>query len=209
MALFSILLEVFESIPIITSDILLALVYGGVLLGIGVGLIIKCGGCVDGTESVAIVISKNTSLSVGQIVLMFNLIIFAIAGFMFGANRALYSLLTYFITFKIIDFVNDGLEKVKSVMIISENGTSLAETIYRRLGRTCTLLEGTGLITGSKSILYVVVTRLEIPEIKRIVDEEDSSAFVTISDVSEIVGNHIKSTTAMNRIKKSKKSKLS
>lgn len=209
MALFSILLEVFESMPIITSDILLAMVYGGVLLGIGVGLIIKCGGCVDGTESIAIVISKNTSLSVGQIVLMFNLIIFAIAGFMFGANRALYSLLTYFITFKIIDFVNDGLEKVKSVMIISENGTSLAETIYRRLGRTCTLLEGTGLITGSKSILYVVVTRLEVPEIKRIVDEEDSSAFVTISDVSEIIGNHIKSTTAMNRIKKSKKSKAS
>lgn len=203
--LFSILLEVFQEAPPVTDDILLAMVYGGVVLGIGVGLIIKCGGCVDGTESVAIVISKNTSFSVGQVVLIFNLLIFAVAGFVFGIDRALYSLLTYFITYNLIDLVNDGLEKVKSVMIISENGSSIASKIYKRLGRTCTSLEGSGLITGTKSILYVVVTRLEVAEIKRIVDEEDQSAFVTISDVSEIVGNHIKSTKAMHNVKKNSK----
>ena len=176
MVVFAILLDFFEGSPRITDDILLAMVYGGVLLGIGVGFIIKCGGCVDGTESVAIVISKKTSLSVGQVVLMFNLIIFS-----------------------------DGLEKVKSVMIISENGNNIAGEIYKRLGRTCTLLDGSGLITGSKSILYVVVTRLEVSVIKRIVDEEDKSAFVTVSDVSEIIGNHIKSTKEMANLKRKKK----
>lgn len=205
MALFSLLLEVFEEAPEVTDDILLAMVYGGVLLGIGCGLIIRCGGCVDGTESVAIVISKNSSFSVGQVVLIFNLIIFGSAGFIFGIDRALYSLLTYFITYKIIDLVNEGLEKAKSVMIISESCSNIAGEIYKRLGRTCTLINGTGLITGSKSVLYVVVTRLEVPEIKRIVDEEDQSAFVTISDVSEIVGKHIKSTKEIENVKSKKR----
>ena len=205
MSLFAILLELFEGSPPITNDILLAMVYGGLLLGIGVGLIIKCGGCIDGTESVAIVISKNTTFSVGQVVLVFNLIIFGVAGFIFGANRALYSLLTYFITFKVIDLVNDGLEKVKAVMIISENGNGIAKEIYEHLGRTCTLMDGAGLLTGAKSVLYVVVTRLEISEVKHIVEEEDASAFVTISDVSEIVGNHIKSTRAIKEVKKKKR----
>ena len=207
MSLFSILVEVFEEAPMVTDDIILALVYGGVILGFGVGLIIKCGGCVDGTESVAIVISKKTSFSVGQIVLFFNLIIFGVAGFIFGVDRALYSLLTYFITYKIIDLVSEGLEKGKAVMIISNAGDKIANDIYARLGRTSTFLEGAGLISGSKSVLYVVVTRLEISEIRRIVSEEDESAFVTISDVAEIIGKHIKSTKEIDNINVSKNSK--
>ena len=207
MSLFSILVEVFEEAPMVTDDIILALVYGGVILGFGVGLIIKCGGCVDGTESVAIVISKKTSFSVGQIVLFFNLIIFGVAGFIFGVDRALYSLLTYFITYKIIDLVSEGLEKGKAVMIISNAGDKIAKDIYSRLGRTSTFLEGTGFISGEKSVLYVVVTRLEISEIRRIVSEEDESAFVTISDVAEIIGKHIKSTKELDNINDSKNSK--
>jgi len=205
MIFFAVLLEVFEEAPMVTDDILLAMVYGGVVLGLGVGLIIRCGGCIDGTESVAIVINKNTSFTVGQVVLVCNLIIFGIAGFIFGIDRALYSLLTYFITYKIIDLVNEGVEKAKSVTIISENGNLIAEQVYKRLGRTCTLIDGSGLITGTKSILYVVVTRIEISEIKRIVDEADSSAFVTISDVSEIIGNHIKSTKELNNLNNKKR----
>lgn len=202
MTVFSIFVELLDKVKIsFTDDILLAMVYGGVLLGIGVGLIIKCGGCNDGTESVAIVISKKTSFSVGQIVLMFNLVIFTIAGFMYGIDRALYSLLTYFITFNIIDLVNEGLEKGKAAMIITENGQVIANEIYKRLGRTCTLLEGSGLISGSKIILYVVVTRIEIFELRKIVDEADDSAFVTITDVSEIIGKHMKSTKEIDNLK--------
>lgn len=211
MTLFSLLVEIFEEAPMVTDEIILALVYGGVILGLGVGLIIKCGGCVDGTESLAIVLSKKASLSVGQIVLIFNLVIFAVAGFFFGVDRALYSLLTYFITYKVIDLVSEGLEKGKAVMIISEAGDVIATEVYKRLGRTCTFLEGSGLITGKKSVLYVVVTRIEISELRRIVDEEDESAFVTVSDVSEIIGKHIKSTKELNNLdinkKKEKKKK--
>lgn len=208
MGIFAVFVELLDKVNMMfTHDIILAMIYGGVLLGIGVGLIIKCGGCNDGTESVAIVISKKTSFSVGQIVLMFNLVIFTIAGFMFGIDRALYSLLTYIITFKVIDLVNEGLEKGKAAMIITENGQVIANEIYKRLGRTCTLLEGSGLISGSKIILYVVVTRLEIFELRKIVDDADSSAFVTVTDVAEIIGKHVKSTKEIDNLHISNKKK--
>ena len=107
MILFSCSLSVFQYIEAITEQMLLATVYGGVLLGIGVGIVIHSGGCVDGTESVALVISKKSSLSVGQVVLLFNLVIYGVAGLIFGLDRAMYSLLTYFITFKVIDLVSE------------------------------------------------------------------------------------------------------
>ena len=120
MLCFSLFLTCFENLAQFVDDILLATVFGGALYGIGVGIVIRFGGCVDGTESVAIVISKKTSLSVGQIVLFFNLIIFMIAGFIFGVDRSLYSLLTYFITSKVVDFVSTGLEQAKAAMIITD-----------------------------------------------------------------------------------------
>lgn len=119
MTLFSILLAVFSDLKNATQDPLLAVVFGGVLLGVGVGLVLRGGGCLDGTETVALLISRKTRLSVGQIVFGCNVIIFAAAGLLFGLDRAMYSLLTYFITFKIIDVVENGMEEVKSVMIIS------------------------------------------------------------------------------------------
>ena len=109
MVVFSILLEQFKPVNELTNDILLATVFGGVLLGIGVGFVIRYGACLDGTEVVAILISKKTSFSVGQVVMFFNFFIYATASLLFGWDRALYSILTYFITFKIIDMVSDGL----------------------------------------------------------------------------------------------------
>ena len=199
--LFSVSLELVKGWHTFTEDMLLATVYGGLLLGIGVGLVIRCGGCVDGTESVAIVISKKTNFSVGQIVMCFNLIIYTVAGFIFGFDRALYSLLTYFITFKVIDFVSEGLEQAKAAMIITSQGTHLSDEIYKRLGRTTTTIKGKGLIPGDKEVLYCVITRVEIFELKRIVEQMDESAFVTILEVSDIIGNHIKSTNSIKKIK--------
>ena len=193
MLCFSLFLSFFEIVNPFTEEILLATVFGGALLGIGVGLVIRSGGCVDGTESVAIVISKKTNFSVGQIVLIFNLVIYTVAGFIFGFDRAMYSLLTYFITFKVVDFVSEGLEQAKAAMIITEKGTKLSKEIYNNLGRTCTFLKGKGLISGEKEVMYCVLTRIEIFELRRIVEEMDESAFVTITDVSDIIGNHIKS----------------
>ena len=175
-----------------TSEPLLAVVFGGVLLGAGIGLVLRGGGCLDGTETVALLISRKTNFSVGQIVFSINIIIYAAAGLLFGWDRALYSLLTYFITFKVIDMVENGMEEAKSVMIITQDGTAMADTIFQQLGRTCTILEGTGLISGNKAVLYCVITRLELPAMRRIIHNADQSAFVTVSDVSEIIGNHIK-----------------
>ncbi len=200
MGLFSLCLNLFHNVAPLTEQILLATVFGGVLLGVGVGLIIHFGGCVDGTESVAIVISKKTSLSVGQVVLCFNLIIYTVAGFIFGLDRALYSLLTYFITFKVIDFVSEGLEQAKAALIITSEGTLLAEAIYKRLGRTVTFIKGQGLISGDKEVLYCVLTRIEIFELKKIVEEMDESAFITILEVSEVIGEHIKSNKKMKKV---------
>lgn len=194
MILFSFMLELFRDIPEITSTELLAVVFGGVLLGVGVGTVLRYGGCLDGTEIVALLLSKKTNFSVGQIIFVINIVIYAAAGVLFGWDRALYSLLTYFITFKLIDMVEEGMEQAKAVMIITNEGKNIADSLYKRLGRTCTLLEGTGLISGRKVVLYCVVTRIELAELKRIIKEDDESAFVTVTDVSEIIGKHIKRT---------------
>lgn len=193
MAVFSSFLGVFEHMKEVTNQEILVVVFGGVLLGIGVGLILRYGGCLDGTEIVAMLLSHHMEFSVGQIVLFFNIIIYAAAGFLFGPDRALYSLLTYFITSKVIDIVENGMEQGKSVMIITDHGKDIADKIYSQLGRTCTQMEGKGMVSnGKKTVLYCVITRVEVPAIKKIINDADVSAFMTISDVSEIVGNHIK-----------------
>lgn len=194
MILFSILLEVFGNYSPLIDDTLLATVYGGIMLGVGCGLIIKEGGCLDGTEIVAILINRKKSVSVGQVVLCFNIVIYGAAIFVFGAERALYSLLTYFITYKVIDMVSDGLNSAKAAFIITDDGRKIASEILKRLGRTVTVLSGEGIIShGDKRVLYTVITRFEVSILKDILNEVDDSSFVTVFDVSEIIGNHIKS----------------
>ena len=118
---------------------------------------------------------------------------------MFGWDRAMLSLLTYFITFKIIDVVQEGMEQAKAALIISENAQELADSIYQQLGRTCTFISAEGLVSGSgKTVLYCVITRVEVNQLKRIIRNADVSAFVTISEVSEIIGNHIKNSSAID-----------
>ncbi|MEI3339703.1 MAG: YitT family protein [Eubacterium sp.] len=194
MVIFSIFLEIFAPWVNATDQYLLAVCFGGVILGAGVGIIIRWGGCLDGTETVAILLNRKFKMPVGRTVLIFNIVIYIIAGFLFGFERAMYSLLTYFITSKIIDLVETGLEQAKAAMIITDEGKEIADKIYEQLGRTVTMLEGEGLISGKKVVLYCVLNRLEIFELKRIINEVDASAFIAISDVSEIIGKHIKQT---------------
>lgn len=192
-AIFSSMLEVFTTLEPITDSELLAVVFGGVILGIGVGIVLRFGGCIDGTEVAAMLLSKKVGISTGGIIFAFNIVIYSVAGFCFDWQSAMYSLLAYFITFKIIDIVEVGLEGAKAAMIITDHADALANEIYQRLGRTCTFISAEGLVSGSrKTVLYCVITRVEVNELKRIIHDADISAFVTISEVSEILGNHIK-----------------
>lgn len=193
MIIFSYFLSYFESLDTFTNDILSTVVFGGALLGIGVGIVLKYGACVDGADIIAIYFSKKSSFSNGQIIIFLNVFIYLFAGFYFGWDRAMHSLITYFFSFKMIDFIDEGLEQAKEVRIITTNGENISKNIYDKLGRTVTILEGEGFISNSKKmVLYTVISKLEIPELKRIVKEDDNSAFVVISDVSEIYGKHIK-----------------
>ena len=200
MILFSILLEVCHNYTPLIDDTLLATVYGGILLGVGCGLIIKEGGCLDGTEIIAIIINRKKSVSVGQVVFVFNVFIYGAAIFVLGAERALYSLLTYFVSYKVIDMVSDGLNSAKAAFIITDDGKEIAEEILKKLGRTVTVLSGEGIIShGDKRVLYTVITRFEVSILKDILNEVNDSSFVTIFDVSEIIGNHIKSKPIIDR----------
>lgn len=171
-------------IPGLTQDIFLATVFGGIILGIGVGLIIRNGGSLDGTEIVAIIMDKKVSFSIGEIVMFFNLFILGSAGFVFGWDRAMYSLIAYFIAFKTIDVVVEGLDEAKAIMIISDKHKDISEAIIARLGRGLTILDGKGGYKGiPTNVLYVVVSRLEVAKLKSIIHDLDENALVTIGSV--------------------------
>ncbi|MFL0251366.1 YitT family protein [Clostridium neuense] len=176
----------------LTHDILLASVFGAVILGVGVGLIIRNGGSLDGTEMVAIILDKRISFSIGEIVMFFNVFILSSAGFVYGWDRAMYSLITYFIEFKVIDIIVEGVDESKSVMIISDKHKDILSAIHDRLGRGVTILDGKGGYKGiSTNVLYTVVSRLEVSKLKRIVHDFDENALVTIGSV-EVSGKKYK-----------------
>jgi uncharacterized membrane-anchored protein YitT (DUF2179 family) len=177
----------------LTIDPLLAAVFGGIILGTGVGLVIRSGGSLDGTEIVAIVFTKKLPMSVGEIVMFFNLFILASAGFVFGWNNAMYSLIAYYIAFKMIDLTIEGFEESKSVWIISERNQEIASSIIDRLGRGVTYLNGEGAYTGNeKKVIFCVITRLEEAKLKSIVDEIDPKAFLAVGNIHDVKGGRFK-----------------
>lgn len=188
----SIGVSLLHPIPGLTQDVLLAAVFGGIILGAGVGLIIRNGGSLDGSEIVAIIFDKKVSFSIGEIVMFFNFFILSSAGFVFGWDRAMYSLIAYFIAFKVIDIVVEGVDESKAVMIVSEEYKEISEALIARLGRGVTLLDGKGGYKGLETIvIYVVVSRLEISKLKSIVHGFDEDALVTIGTV-EVAGKRYK-----------------
>ena len=176
-----------------TDDLLLATVFGGIVLGIGVGLVIRYGGSLDGTEILAILFSSNSAFSVGEIIMFFNLAIFTVAGFVFTWEQAMYSVLAYFIAYKTIDVVIEGLDESKSVYIISDEVDEIGDAIMDRLGRGVTFLHGEGAYTGdSKKIIFTIITRLEEAKLKSIVEDIDKHAFIAIGNIAEVRGGRFK-----------------
>ncbi|MEY9977222.1 uncharacterized membrane-anchored protein YitT (DUF2179 family) [Lysinibacillus sp. RC79] len=176
-----------------TQDTLLATVFGGMILGIGVGIVIRYGGSLDGTEILAILFNRKTPFSVGEIIMFFNLLIFMVAGFVFTWEQAMYSILAYYIAYKMIDIVIQGMEESKSVYIISDDIDEIGQTIMDRLGRGVTFLHGEGAYTGNdKKVIFTVITRLEESKLKSIVAEIDDHAFLAIGNIAEVKGGRFK-----------------
>jgi len=189
----SIFTSLFYPIPAFTDDILLAAIFGGIILGVGVGLVIRYGGALDGTEILAILINKKAPFSVGEIIMFFNLFILGAAGFVFTWDRAMYSILAYIIAFKTIDVVVLGLEQSKSAWIFSNKNKEIGDAILARLGRGVTYMNGEGAYSGDDTkVIFCVITRLEEAELKNIVDEIDTTAFLAIADIAEVRGGRNK-----------------
>ncbi|MBK5490990.1 uncharacterized membrane-anchored protein YitT (DUF2179 family) [Bacillus sp. RC218] len=189
----SILTTLFHPIPAFTDDILLATIFGGMALGVGVGLVIRYGGALDGTEILAILVNKKIPFSVGEIVMFFNVFILGAAGFVFSWDRAMYSILAYVIASKAIDTVVNGFEQSKSVWIISEQQEELGEAINSQLGRGVTYLHGEGAYTGdNKKVIFCIINRLEEAKLKSLIEELDPAAFLAVADITEVRGGRFK-----------------
>ena len=182
--------------PDVTSDKLLTAVFGGFFIGAGIGLAIRGGAVLDGTEIAALLVSKSSNLlRVGDVILILNIFIFAAAAFFLGIEIALYSILTYFAASKTIDFLLHGIEEYTAVTIISERSDDIREAIVSHLKRGVTVYKGRGGRSGTdQDILYCVVTRLEIGRIKNVVKEIDPNAFMVIHPLSDADGGIIKKT---------------
>lgn len=183
--------------PIITSDKLLIAFFGGFFLGLGIGLSIRGGCVIDGTEVLAIYSSKKTALTVGDFILLLNIIIFSVAAYLINIETALYAILTYLVASKTVDFVVHGIEEYISVMIVSKQSEEIKKVIVEKMGRGVTLLKGKSGYGkhGHQSeydVIFSVITRLEIQKLKTEITKIDDSAFVVETSVNDIKGGMIK-----------------
>lgn len=176
-----------------TNDLLLATVFGGIILGVGVGIILKSEASLDGTEMLSLIVSRKFGFSVGEFILFINVFIYAVAGLVFGWESAMYSVMTYFIGSRVIDSVMEGFNSSKSVRIISDMSEQIGEELIDKLNISVTYLQGVGGYSGlSKELIYCVISRLELPKMLDVVKEIDPKAFVSVVDVHEVYGGRFR-----------------
>lgn len=185
--------------PDMTPDKLLTAVFGGLFIGAGIGLAIRGGAVLDGTEIAALLVSRKSHLlRVGDVILILNVFIFLAAAFFLGVESAMYSILTYVAASKTIQFLIHGVEEYTAITIISQKSEEIKESIIGRLNRGVTVFKGsggmgsTGVSDSEQSILFCVVTRLEIGSVKSLVNEIDPAAFITTHSLSDVEGGLIK-----------------
>lgn len=174
---------------VFTNDTLLAALFGGMILGTGVGIVLKSNASLDGTEIMAMKLAQKQPFSVGEIIMFFNIFIFTVAGFVYGPDKAMYSAITYFIAYRLIDIVLQGLNEAKSIFIISSKYNEIGKEIMKTLDKSVTYLNAEGGYSGAKSkMIYCVITKIEIQKTKDIVNSIDPSAFIAIENVHEVEG---------------------
>lgn len=184
--------------PQITEDKLLIAIFGGFFLGLGIGLAVRGGGVIDGTEVLAISLTKRVGLSVGDIILIINIIIFSVAAYILSVETALYSILTYLAASKTVDFVIEGIEEYTGVTIISVKSDEIQKMIIEQMGRGVTIFKGkkgygkTGHKEGDIDIVYTVITRLEVAKINTEIEKIDPDSFVIMHSIKDTKGGMIK-----------------
>jgi uncharacterized membrane-anchored protein YitT (DUF2179 family) len=185
---FALFLLLLESLPSFSTDTLEAIVIGGAMLGSGAGMIIRNGGCTDGTEILGIIINRRKGFTVGQVIFVINIFVFGAYGWIFSDwHIALRSLMTYIVAFKMMDIVIAGLEELKSVLIMCSKPENLSKIITHQLGLGLTFIKGKGGYSGEdRDILFIIVERLDLAELKEIVLREDPSAFIAIENLHEV-----------------------
>ncbi len=185
----------------ITKEPILIAVFGGICLGAGIGFAMRGGCVIDGTEVLALFLTRKTSMQVGEIILIINVLIFGVAAALQGIETALYSILTFMAASKTVDFLTNGIEEYTGVMIISEESEKIRKQIIIQLGRGVTIYSGKRGLRGKKAqesgmnnrdIIYTVVTKLELTKVRTIVDEIDKSSFVTTHSISSVKGGMVK-----------------
>ena len=182
-------LSLTSNIPVLTHDTLLAAISGGVLSGIGMGIIFRSRGSLGGTDILAVLFARTTPFSVGQILLGIDAVIFLGVAILFRPEMAMYAMIYMFIATRVVDLVQEGLSHSKSVMVITTHPQQIAEEVMSKLERGVTLFHATGAFSGeAKQVVYCVINRTELSQIKEIVHKLDPLAFVAVSEVPEVVG---------------------
>jgi len=182
----------------VTEDKLLVAVFGGFLLGLGIGLAMRGSAVLDGTEVMAIYFSRKSSLTIGDVILVFNIIIFAVAAYLLGIEVALYSILIYLSAAKTVDFVIEGIEEYTSVTIISVHHEAIVDMIMNKMGRGLTVYKGEkgfgkgGVRRDDMKIIFTVITRLEISTLQAEIEKIDPNAFVVMGSIKDTKGGMIK-----------------
>ena len=186
--------DVSTASPFAGQDLILCAVFGGLISGVGSGLTIRYGGAIDGIEVMAVIFSNKLNMTVGTFVMIYNVILYIIIGIVFKSwELPLYSIITYAVGIKSIDFIVEGLDKAKSVMIITEKEEEVCDALSNCFGYGVTQIHATGYYSQeARSVIYFVVNRFQIAKLKMIVSTIDHNAFITISETSDVLGSSLK-----------------
>lgn len=186
--------DVSTASPFAGQDLLLCAIFGGLVSGAGSGLTIRFGGAIDGMEVLAVTFAKGLGLTVGTFVMIYNVILYVLIGVLFNSwILPLYSIVTYFVGNKTIDFIVEGFDKAKSVMIVTTREDDICRALSDEFGRGITQMPAKGYFSGAdKCVIYFVVNRFQIPKVKHLVTQIDSHAFITITEISDVMGTSIK-----------------
>ncbi|MDY6323527.1 MAG: YitT family protein [Catonella sp.] len=179
--------------PLAGQDLLLCAIFGGAISGLGSGLVIRYGGAIDGIEVLAVIFAKRIGISVGTFVMIYNVILYVIAGIKFGSFiLPLYSIITYFVALKVVDFIVEGIDREKSAMIITTKDKAISEALMVEFGSGSTIMDARGGYSNSKKkIIYFVVNRFQITKLKRIVQRIDPKAYITITEVADVFSQNM------------------